>query len=162
MIDRPQRPVHAAAPWPPGRAGGAAVARGFTLIELLVVVTILGILLAIAVPRFLDRPGEARVVRAKSDIQALSAALNMYRLDNFAYPTTDQGLQALVSRPGGVPEARNWRAGGYLDRLPKDPWGRDYIYLQPGQRGEFDLYTLGADGQPGGEGENADVGNWGD
>jgi general secretion pathway protein G len=89
-------------------------------------------------------------------------ALNLYRLDNFVYPSTEQGLQALVQKPAGSPEARNWKAGGYLDRLPKDPWGREYAYLSPGQRGEIDVYSLGLDGQPGGEGENADVGNWGE
>ena len=134
--------------------------RGFTLIEVLVVVVILGILAAFVVPKFFDKPGEARQVKARSDIQSLSTSLNMYRLDNFAYPSTNQGLEALVSQPGGLPEARNWKAGGYVDRLPKDPWGRDYVYLSPGQRGDFDLYTLGADGQPGGEGPDADIGNW--
>jgi len=138
------------------------VSSGFTLIEVLVVVTILGILAAIVVPKLMDRPDEARVARARQDIQALSTGLNMYRLDNFNYPSTDQGLQALVQKPGGAPEAPNWRNGGYIDRLPQDPWKRDYIYLQPGQRGDFDLYSLGADGQPGGEGANADIGNWGD
>jgi len=134
--------------------------RSFTLIEVLVVVVILGILAAFVVPKFFDKPGEARQVKARSDIQSLSTSLNMYRLDNFAYPSTNQGLEALVSQPGGLPEARNWKAGGYVDRLPKDPWGRDYVYLSPGQRGDFDLYTLGADGQPGGEGENADIASW--
>ena len=134
--------------------------RGFTLIEVLVVVVILGILAAFVVPKFFDKPGEARQVKARSDIQSLSTSLNMYRLDNFAYPSTNQGLEALVSQPGGLPEARNWKAGGYVDRLPKDPGGRDYVYLSPGQRGDFDLYTLGADGQPGGEGENADIASW--
>lgn len=136
--------------------------RGFTLIEVIVVVVILGILAAMVVPKFFDKPGEARLVKAKSDIQALATALNLYRLDNFAYPSTDQGLQALVQKPGGMPEARNWKSSGYVDRVPKDPWGREYLYLSPGQRGEFDLYSLGADGQPGGEGEAADVGNWGE
>lgn len=134
--------------------------RGFTLIEVLVVVVILGILAAFVVPKFFDKPGEARQVKARADIQALSTALNMYRLDNFTYPSTNQGLEALVSQPGGLPEVRNWKAGGYIDRLPKDPWGRDYAYLSPGQRGDFDLYSLGADGQPGGEGENADIASW--
>lgn len=136
------------------------VSQGFTLIEVLVVVVILGVLAAFVVPRFLDKPGEARQVKARADIQALATALQMYRLDNFAYPSTNQGLDALVSKPGGSPEARNWRSGGYMDRLPKDPWGRDYIYLSPGQHGDFDVYSLGNDGQPGGEGENADIGNW--
>jgi general secretion pathway protein G len=137
-------------------------ARGFTLIEILVVVVILGILATVVVPRFLDKPDEARITRAKTDIQALTTALNLYRLDNFAYPSTDQGLQALVSQPAGTPAAPNWRQGGYIERLPKDPWGGDYRYLSPGQRGDFDLYTLGADGQPGGEGTFADIGNWGE
>lgn len=136
------------------------IVRGFTLIEVLVVVVIIGILAAVVAPRIFDKPGEARQVRARADIQSLSTALNMYRLDNFNYPSTDQGLEALVSKPGGLPEARNWKAGGYIDRIPKDPWGRDYVYLSPGQRGDFDLYSLGGDGQPGGEGESADVANW--
>jgi general secretion pathway protein G len=142
------------------RARAGARVRGFTLIEVLVVVVILGILAAFVVPKFFDKPGEARQVKARADIQSLATALNMYRLDNFAYPSTNQGLEALVSQPGGLPEARNWKAGGYIDRLPKDPWGRDYAYLSPGQRGDFDLYSLGADGQPGGEGENADIASW--
>jgi general secretion pathway protein G len=135
---------------------------GFTLIEVLVVVVILGILAAVVVPRLMDRPDEARVTRAKQDIQAISTALNLYRLDNFVYPSTQQGLEALVRKPSGQPEAPNWRQGGYLDRLPKDPWGREYLYLYPGSRGEFDVYSLGADGQPGGSGVNAEIGNWGD
>ncbi|MCK7592777.1 type II secretion system major pseudopilin GspG [Pseudomarimonas salicorniae] len=136
--------------------------RGFTLIEILVVVVILGILATIVVPRFLDKPDEARVARARTDIQALTTALNLYRLDNFAYPSTEQGLQALVSAPSGSPAAPNWRQGGYIDRLPKDPWGGEYRYLSPGQRGDFDLYSFGADGQPGGDGAAADIGNWGE
>lgn len=135
---------------------------GFTLIEILVVVVILGILATVVVPRFLDKPDEARAARAKQDIQALVTALNMYRLDNFAYPSTEQGLQALTQSPSGTPAAPNWRSGGYIDRLPKDPWGGEYLYLSPGQRGDIDVYTLGADRQPGGEGPNADIGNWGD
>lgn len=151
MIASPSSPVHA-----------RRAQRGFTLLEIIVVVVIIGILAAMVVPKFFDKPGEARQAKAKADIQALSTALNLYRLDNFAYPSTDQGLQALVSKPSGMPEARNWKAGGYINQLSKDPWGRDYLYLSPGQRGDFDLYTLGADGQPGGEGEAADIGNWGD
>lgn len=146
----------------PGALRSLRAARGFTLMEVLVVVVILGILAAVVAPKFLDKPGEARQIKARSDIQALSTALNMYKLDNFNYPSTNQGLEALVSKPGGLPEARNWKAGGYIDRLPKDPWGRDYVYLSPGQHGDFDLYTLGGDGRPGGEGEDADVASWDD
>ncbi len=133
---------------------------GFTLIEVMVVVVILSILAAIVVPRIMDRPDQARIVKAKQDIRSLEAALNLYRLDNFNYPTTEQGLEALVSPPTAPPEAPNWKEGGYLDRLPKDPWGNDYQYLSPGEHGAFDVYSLGADGQPGGEGTAADIGNW--
>ena len=132
---------------------------GFTLIEILVVVVILGILAAIVVPRVMERPGEARVTRARQDIQGLSTALGLYKLDNFTYPSTEQGLDALVARPSGQPEAPNWK-GPYLDRAPKDPWNRPYQYQQPGQHGEIDIYSFGADGRPGGEGEAADIGNW--
>lgn len=135
-------------------------ARGFTLIEVLVVVVILAILAAVVVPRMMEHPGEARVVRAKADIQAIGTALNTYKLDNFSYPATEQGLEALVTKPAGAPEAPNWKKGGYLDSVPKDPWGRTYLYLQPGQHGDMDIYTLGSDGKPGGEGEAADIGNW--
>ena len=145
---------------PASRGTRASLHVGFTLIEVLVVVVILGILAAVVVPKFFDKPGEARQVRAKADVQSLVTALNMYRLDNFSYPSTEQGLQALVQKPGGAPEARNWKSGGYLSTLPKDPWGRDYVLLSPGQKGEIDVYSLGLDGQPGGEGENKDVGNW--
>ncbi|NIR58910.1 MAG: type II secretion system major pseudopilin GspG [Gammaproteobacteria bacterium] len=134
--------------------------HGFTLIEVMVVVVILGILAAIVVPRIMDRPDVARVTKAKQDIRALEAALKLYRLDNYAYPTTDQGLEALVDRPTSPPEPANWKEGGYLDRLPKDPWGRPYHYLQPGTQAEMDIYSLGADGQPGGDGIDADIGNW--
>ena len=133
---------------------------GFTLIEVMVVVVILSILATIVVPRIMDRPDQARIVKAKQDIRSLEAALNLYRLDNFNYPTTEQGLEALVSPPTAPPEAPNWKEGGYLDRLPKDPWGNDYQYLSPGEHGAFDVYSLGADGQPGGEGTAADIGNW--
>lgn len=135
---------------------------GFTLIEVMVVVVILGILAAVIVPKIMDNPDKARVVKAKQDVQALKNALDLYKLDNYSYPSTDQGLQALVQKPGGSPEARNWKQGGYLDRLPKDPWGGDYKYLNPGVHAEVDIYSLGADGRPGGEGINADIGNWED
>lgn len=138
----------------------ATRARGFTLIEVLVVVAILGILAAIVVPRILDRPDEAKRVAAKTDIGAIVQALKLYRLDNGFYPSTDQGLAALVQRPASEPNPANWKAGGYLERLPKDPWGSDYQYLQPGVRGEIDVYSLGADRARGGEGSGADIGNW--
>ncbi len=134
--------------------------RGFTLIEIMVVVTIIAILIAIVAPRVMDQPDKAAAVRARADIAAIATGLNLYKLDNFTYPSTDQGLAALVTKPGGQPEAPNWKAGGYMDRVPKDPWQRDYVYLSPGQHGEIDVYSLGRDGQPGGEGPAADVGNW--
>jgi general secretion pathway protein G len=133
---------------------------GFTLIEIMVVVVILGILAAIVVPRVLDRPDMARVVKARQDIRTLESALNLYRLDNYNYPTTDQGLEALVTKPSGSPEPRNYAKGGYIDRLPLDPWQRPYLYLSPGENGAIDIYTLGADGVPGGEDVDADIGNW--
>jgi general secretion pathway protein G len=135
-------------------------AKGFTLIEILVVVVILGILAALVVPRIMERPDEARVVAAKSDIRAIMSALKLYRLDNGVYPSTDQGLQALVVRPDTGVIPRNWKQGGYLDRIPKDPWGAPYQYLSPGVNGEIDVFSLGADGIPGGEGINADIGSW--
>ncbi len=133
---------------------------GFTLIEVLVVIVILGILAAIIVPRIMDRPDQARVVAAKNDIRAIISALNLYRLDNGTYPSTDQGLAALVQKPdtGNIPS--NWKTGGYLDHMPKDPWGHDYQYLNPGVHGEIDVFSYGADGQPGGDGYNADIGSW--
>ena len=134
--------------------------KAFTLIEVLVVVVILGILAAIVVPRVMDRPDEAKRVAAKADIGAIGQALKLYRLDNGFYPSTDQGLAALVQRPSTQPVPGNWKQGGYLDRLPKDPWGSDYQYLQPGVRGEYDLFSLGADRARGGEGNAADIGNW--
>ena len=134
--------------------------RGFTLIEVLVVVAILGILAAIIVPKIMDRPDEAKRVAAKADIGSIVQALKLYRLDNGFYPTTDQGLGALVQKPARNPVPGNWKQGGYVDRLPKDPWGSDYQYLSPGVRGEIDVFSLGADRARGGEGNAADVGNW--
>jgi general secretion pathway protein G len=137
-----------------------AKSGGFTLIEILVVVVILSILAALIVPKIMDRPDQARVVAAKSDIRAIDAALKLYRLDNSVYPSTEQGLQALVTKPqtGDIPG--NWKASGYLDRLPKDPWGHPYQYLNPGVHGEIDVFSYGRDGQPGGEGVDADIGSW--
>jgi general secretion pathway protein G len=134
--------------------------KGFTLIEVMIVVVILGILAALIVPKIISRPDDARIVAAKQDISALVQALKLYRLDNLSYPTTEQGLQALVVKPTNSPAPPNWKTGGYLDRLPKDPWGHDYRYLNPGLHGEIDVFSLGADGEPGGEGVNADIGSW--
>ena len=134
--------------------------RGFTLIEVMVVVVILGILAAVVVPRVMSRPDEARVVKAIQDLRAIGAALDLYKLDNFQYPTTAQGLEALVKRPAGLASGAKWRSEGYLAGLPKDPWGREYHYLQPGQHGAYDLYSLGADGATGGEAFDADLGAW--
>ncbi len=126
----------------------------------MVVVVILSILAVVIVPRVIDRPDQARVARAESDIAALSSALDLYRLDNHTYPTTEQGLDALVEPPSIEPEPPNWAENGYIDRIPQDPWGRDYQYVSPGQHGPYDLYTYGADGEPGGEGVDAMLGNW--
>lgn len=133
---------------------------GFTLLEVMVVVVILGILAALVVPKIISRPDEARIIAAKQDIASLMQALKLYRLDNQRYPTTEQGLQALIARPSTAPTPPNWKAGGYLDRLPKDPWGNPYQYLTPGLHGEIDLFSFSADGAPGGEGNDADIGSW--
>lgn len=134
--------------------------RGFTLIEVMVVVAILAILASLIVPRIIGRPDEARVVAAKQDIATLMQALKLYRLDNQRYPTTEQGLAALVTRPTVTPVPGNWKPGGYLERLPKDPWGNSYQYLNPGLRSEIDVFSFGADGIAGGDGVDADVGSW--
>ncbi len=138
---------------------GSNNTRGFTLIELMVVIVILSILAVYMAPRLVGRDDQARQLRARVDIEALETALKLYRLDTGGYPTTQQGLEALVEQPEGV---QNWRDGGYLDRrrLLKDPWGNEYIYLSPGRHGDFDIISYGADGQPGGEGVNADINNW--
>lgn len=132
--------------------------NGFTLIEIMVVVIILGILAAIVAPNVIGRVGDAQISAAKQDLRGIENALNLYRLDNFSYPSSEQGLEALSSKPAD-PSIRNWK-GPYLQRLPKDPWGNPYLYLNPGNNGEIDIYTLGRDGRPGGEGEDADIGNW--
>ncbi len=134
--------------------------NGFTLIEVMVVVVILGILAAFVVPKIMDNPDKARIVKVQQDIRAIEAALKLYKLDNYVYPTTDQGIEALVTRPTGEPVPRQWKEGGYLDSVPKDPWGFPYHYLNPGINGEFDLWSHGADGQRDGTGVNADIGNW--
>jgi len=134
--------------------------RGFTLIEVMVVIVILGVLAALIVPRVMGRPDEARIIAAKQDIASIAQALKLYRLDNMRYPTTEQGLQALVNKPAMPPVPPNWKGNGYVERLPKDPWGHPYQYLQPGLRGEIDVMSLGADGAPGGEGNDADIGSW--
>lgn len=134
--------------------------RGFTLLEVMVVVVILGILAALVVPKIISRPDEARVIAAKQDIASLMQALKLYRLDNQRYPTTEQGLQSLISKPVSTPAPANWKTGGYVERLPKDPWGNAYQYLNPGMRGEIDVFSFGADGASGGEGNDADIGSW--
>lgn len=133
----------------------AAHNRGFTLIEIMVVVVILGILGALIVPNIIGRPDEARVTAAQSDIQAISNALELYRLDNSHYPSTDQGLEALVTKPSGYPEPKHWNSEGYLKKVPVDPWGEPYIYINEGRN--YEIYSLGADGKEGGEGVDADI-----
>ena len=132
--------------------------RGFTLIELMVVLAIIGVLAALVVPNVLNRADDARVTAAKTDVSNLMNALKLYRLDNQSYPTAEQGLNALVVKPSTGPAPLNWKS--YIDKLPNDPWGRPYQYMNPGVKGEVDVLSLGADGQPGGEGKNADLGSW--
>ncbi|HEY1057175.1 MAG TPA: type II secretion system major pseudopilin GspG [Limnobacter sp.] len=133
---------------------------GFTLIEIMVVVVILGILATLVVPKIMGRPDEARVVAARQDIASIMQALNLYRLDNSRYPTTEQGLQALVQKPTTEPQPNNYKQGGYLSKVPNDPWGNPYQFLSPGLKGEVDVMSFGADGKAGGEGVNADIGSW--
>lgn len=133
---------------------------GFTLIEIMVVIVILGVLAALVVPKVMSRPDEARVMAARQDIATLTQALKLYRLDNKRYPTGEQGLTALVSKPELPPVPDGWKSGGYIERLPTDPWGKPYQYLNPGLRGEIDVFSYGADGVPGGDGTDADIGSW--
>lgn len=134
--------------------------HGFTLIEIMVVVVIMGILAALVVPKLMGRTGDARIVAAKQDISTMMGALKLYKLDNMHYPSTEQGLQALIAKPTSGPSANGWKTGGYVDKLPKDPWGNPYQFLSPGIKGEVDIFSLGADGLPGGAGDDADIGSW--
>lgn len=133
---------------------------GFTLLEVIIVIVIIGLLATVVVQNLAGEVDKARVTKAQADVRALESALNMYKLDNFHFPSTEQGLRALTERPVTPPEARNWRSGGYITALPADPWGNPYQYLSPGQRGAIDVFSLGADAKVGGEGDNADIGNW--
>ena len=142
------------------RSLGRAAQRGFTLIEIMVVVVIMGILAALVVPKLMGRADDARITAAKQDIATLMQALKLYKLDNQRYPTTEQGLQALIAKPSSGPAANGWKNGGYVEKLPKDPWGGQYQYLSPGVKGEVDVFSYGADGQPGGSANDADIGSW--
>ena len=154
MLQRFARPAGPAIRTHPDRRRS----RGFTLIEVMVVIVILGVLAALVVPRIMSRPDEARVVAARQDIASLMQALKLYKLDNRRYPSTEQGLGALVARPTAAPAPESWKA--YVERLPADPWGQPYQYLNPGIRGEVDVMSFGADGKSGGEGKDADIGSW--
>lgn len=134
--------------------------RGFTLIEVMVVIVIIAVLAALIVPKVMSRPDEARVAAARQDIGAIMQALKLYKLDNMRFPTTEQGLQALVKKPATAPVPENWKGDGYLEKLPKDPWGTPYQYLQPGLHGEVDVMSFGANREAGGEGNDADIGSW--
>ena len=133
---------------------------GFSLVEILVVLVIMGLLISVVAPTVLNRADEARVQKVQADFKSIETALKIYRLDNYVYPTTEQDLEALVEASSLDPEPRNFKAGGYLQEVPMDPWGRPYLYLSPGEHGEVDIYSLGADGLSGGEDQNADIGNW--
>ena len=134
--------------------------KGFSLIDILVVLVIMGLLISVVAPTVLNSADDARIQKAQADFKSIETALKIYRLDNFVYPSTEQGLEALVSPSTLAPEPRNFKRGGYLSELPLDPWGRPYLYLSPGEYRETDIYSLGADGLPGGEDQNADIGNW--
>ena len=133
---------------------------GFSLVEILVVLVIMGLLISVVAPTVLNRADDARVQKVHADFKAIETSLKIYRLDNYVYPTTEQGLEALVTASTLDPEPRNFKKGGYLPEMPVDPWGRPYLYLSPGENGEIDIYSLGADGLSGGEEQNADIGNW--
>ncbi|MCR9183810.1 MAG: type II secretion system major pseudopilin GspG [Halieaceae bacterium] len=133
---------------------------GFSLVEILVVLVIMGLLISVVAPTVLNRADEARIQKVHADFKAIETALKIYRLDNYVYPTTEQGLDALVEASNLDPQPRNFKDGGYLPEVPLDPWGRPYLFLSPGENGEVDIYSLGADGLSGGEGQNADIGNW--
>lgn len=160
MFERTSRPLGApigAPRW--ARSAARAVQRGFTLIELMVVLVIIGLLAALIVPNVLDRADDARVTAARTDISNLMQSLKLYKLDNQRFPTGEQGLQALVAKPtGGGPIPNNWKP--YLEKLPSDPWGNPYQYVNPGVKGQVDVFSFGADGQSGGEGRDADIGSW--
>ena len=134
--------------------------KGFSLIEILVVLVIMGLLISVVAPTVLNSADDARIQKVEADFKAIETALKIYRLDNYVYPSTEQGLVALVEASTLEPEPRNFKQGGYLSELPMDPWGRPYLYLSPGEYRETDIYSMGADGLPGGEGQNADIGNW--
>jgi len=147
-------------PPPASRPLNGASARGFTLIEIMVVIVIMGILAALVVPKLMGRTDDARIIAARQDIATVMQALKLYKLDNQRYPTTEQGLLALIAKPTSGPAANGWKTGGYLDKLPKDPWGNPYQYLSPGIKGEIDILSFGGDGQAGGAGNDADIGSW--
>lgn len=134
--------------------------RGFSLIEIMVVIVIMGVLASLIVPKIMGRPDEARIIAAKQDIASISQALKLYKLDNQRYPTTDQGLQSLVTKPSTPPIPSNWKSSGYLEKMPVDPWGNPYQYLYPGTHSEIDVFSLGVDGAIGGEGNDVDIGSW--
>jgi general secretion pathway protein G len=142
------------------RAPTRAKVSGFTLIEIMVVVVIMGILAALVVPKLMGRTDDARIMAARQDIATVMQALKLYKLDNSRYPTTEQGLQALIVKPSSGPATNGWKTGGYLDKLPKDPWGNPYQFLSPGIKGEVDIFSFGADGVAGGAGNDADIGSW--
>jgi len=159
MFERTSRPLGAAMSAPRwARSAAHAVQRGFTLIELMVVLVIIGLLAALIVPNVLDRADDARVTAARTDISNLMQSLKLYKLDNQRFPTGEQGLQALVAKPTASPIPNNWKP--YLEKLPSDPWGNPYQYVNPGVKGQVDVFSFGADGQSGGEGRDADIGSW--